>query len=248
MKNKFGFIVSLVVVALIHALILQNTTLEPIKYEVKPQEEIIAIQLKTAEIKPDLPEEIMEPEVVEITPPEPEPIIEPEAVKITPPEPKPIIEPEPIVEPQIIINKPKPKKPKKKKPKKKKIKKKKIKKKKINKKKKKQTRRKKTKIGKKAVKAQAKRKASTGEKQTYLRKIRMIIKQEAQRKAGKRGRASVSFTISKSGRISNVSVKARDRRLRKKIKQIIRQIGKLPGIPNNFGVSSMPINVSIKIK
>ena len=238
MKNKFGFIVSLVVVALIHALILQNTTLEPIKYEAKPQEEIIAIQLKTAEIKPDLPEEIMEPEVVEITPPEPEPIIEPEAVEITPPEPKPIIEPEPIVEPQIIINKPKPKKPKKKK----------IKKKKINKKKKKQTRRKKTKIGKKAVKAQAKRKASTGEKQTYLRKIRMIIKQEAQRKAGKRGRASVSFTISKSGRISNVSVKARDRRLRKKIKQIIRQIGKLPGIPNNFGVSSMPINVSIKIK
>jgi len=218
MKNKFGFIVSLVAVALIHALILQNTTLKPIKYEVKPQEEIIAIQLKTAEIKPDLPEEIIEPEVVEITPPEPKP----------------------IVEPKIIINKPKPKK--------KKIKKKKIKKKKINKKKKKQTRRKKTKIGKKAVKAQVKRQASTGEKQTYLSKIRMIIKQEAQRKAGKRGRASVSFTISKSGRISNVSVKARDRRLRKKIKQIIRQIGKLPGIPNNFGVSSMPINVSIKIK
>lgn len=218
MKDKFGFIVSLVAVAIIHALILQHTTVKPIKYEVKPQEEIIAIQLKTAEIKPDLPEEIIEPEVVEVTPPEPEP----------------------IVEPKIIINKPKPKK--------KKIKKKKIKKKKINKKKKKQTRRKKTKIGKKAVKAQMKRKASSGEKQTYLSKIRMIIKQEAQRKAGKRGRASVSFTISKSGRISNISIKARDRRLRQKIKKIIGQIGKLPGIPNNFGVNTMTINVSIKIK
>lgn len=205
MKDKFGFIVSLVAVAIIHALILQHTTVKPIKYEVKPQEEIIAIQLKTAEIKPDLPEEIIEPEVVEVTPPEPEP----------------------IVEPKIIINKPKPKK--------KKIKKKKIKK-------------KKTKIGKKAVKAQMKRKASSGEKQTYLSKIRMIIKQEAQRKAGKRGRASVSFTISKSGRISNISIKARDRRLRQKIKKIIGQIGKLPGIPNNFGVNTMTINVSIKIK
>jgi protein TonB len=181
--------------------------------EKEPQVTKMNLNLSTF-VPPPPPVEIIEPEPEPVVEPEPEPVVEPEPI----PEPvKPVTIPKPMTKPIPVLEKkeenltkvtPKPKK-------KKVVKKKKVKKKPVKKVKKKKTTKKPTKkVAKKSTKKRsnnnAKKSAATKKKfNRFLSGLRSKINTKKSypriaQKRGMQGSVKVTFTITKSGKVTNI--------------------------------------------